>query len=101
MTISIALEVGVIVCFAVCAVLLALRLAPQRKTRGEGAVIRSSPTVRLSDAELTDQVKALLFANLKINAIKLYREQTGIGLKDAKDAVEAMERDLVQRIAIP
>ena len=25
-----------------------------------------------------------------INAIKLYREQTGVGLKEAKDAVEAM-----------
>ena len=26
----------------------------------------------------------------KIEAIKIYREQTGVGLKDAKDAVEAM-----------
>ena len=25
-----------------------------------------------------------------INAIKLYREQTGVGLKEAKDAVEAL-----------
>jgi ribosomal protein L7/L12 len=25
----------------------------------------------------------------KIQAIKLHREQTGVGLKDAKDAVEA------------
>lgn len=28
----------------------------------------------------------------KIEAIKLYKEQTGVGLKEAKDAVEAMER---------
>jgi ribosomal protein L7/L12 len=30
----------------------------------------------------------------KINAIKLYREQTGVGLKEAKDAVDALERTL-------
>ncbi len=28
----------------------------------------------------------------KLNAIKLYREQTGVGLREAKDAVEAIER---------
>jgi ribosomal protein L7/L12 len=28
----------------------------------------------------------------KIEAIKLYREATGVGLKEAKDAVEAIER---------
>jgi hypothetical protein len=39
---------------------------------------------------LSDEVKAL--ANdprQKIQAIKAYREQTGVGLKEAKDAVEA------------
>jgi ribosomal protein L7/L12 len=30
----------------------------------------------------------------KINAVKLYREQTGVGLKEAKDAVDALERTL-------
>ena len=33
----------------------------------------------------------------KIAAIKLYREATGTGLKEAKDAVEGMEKDLRQR----
>jgi ribosomal protein L7/L12 len=28
----------------------------------------------------------------KIQAIKLYREQTGVGLKEAKDAVEELAR---------
>lgn len=28
----------------------------------------------------------------KIEAIKAYREVTGVGLKEAKDAIEAMER---------
>ncbi|HEX5323551.1 MAG TPA: ribosomal protein L7/L12 [Capsulimonadaceae bacterium] len=34
----------------------------------------------------------------KINAIKVYREQTGVGLKEAKDAVEAMERRIKYRL---
>ena len=33
----------------------------------------------------------LLRAGRKIEAIKRYRELTGVGLKDAKEAVEAME----------
>lgn len=34
----------------------------------------------------------LLRQGKKIEAIKLYRERTGLGLKEAKDAVEAMQR---------
>lgn len=37
-------------------------------------------------------VRALLSQGQKIQAIKLVRRQTGSGLKDAKDFVEAMER---------
>jgi hypothetical protein len=33
-----------------------------------------------------------LMAGRKIQAIKAYREATGLGLKDAKDAVEALAR---------
>ena len=39
-----------------------------------------------------DVVQALK-AGHKIEAIKLLREQTGLGLKEAKDAVEAFEQD--------
>lgn len=38
------------------------------------------------------EVKQLAQAGRKIDAIKAYREATGVGLKEAKDAVEAMER---------
>lgn len=39
---------------------------------------------------LSEEVKALADdPSQKIAAIKLHREQTGVGLKDAKDAVEA------------
>jgi hypothetical protein len=36
------------------------------------------------------EVRALIRAGNLIGAIKLYREKTGVGLKEAKDAVEAM-----------
>ena len=38
------------------------------------------------------QINAKIVAKRKIEAIKLYREFTGLGLKEAKDAVEAIER---------
>lgn len=37
------------------------------------------------------RIRAVLASDGKIAAIKLYRELTGAGLKDAKDAVEALE----------
>lgn len=36
------------------------------------------------------EVVALLRMNRKIEAIKLYRQMTGTGLKEAKDAVDSM-----------
>ena len=49
-------------------------------------------------AELTQQqwqdVEKEIFAGNKIAAIKLYREGTGVGLAEAKQAVEKMESDL-------
>lgn len=36
------------------------------------------------------EVVALLRRNRKIEAIKLYREQTGVGLKEAKDVIDKM-----------
>jgi len=40
---------------------------------------------------LIRKIKALLANGLKIQAIKLYRDETGAGLKDAKDFVENLE----------
>lgn len=42
--------------------------------------------------ELEDEVRRLMGERRKIEAIKLYRETTGIGLKEAKEAVEAIDR---------
>ncbi len=37
-----------------------------------------------------EQIMELVGAGQKIQAIKLYREQTGVGLKEAKDYVESL-----------
>jgi ribosomal protein L7/L12 len=39
---------------------------------------------------LMAEVAALLRQNRKIEAIKVYREQTGVGLKEAKDVIDKM-----------
>lgn len=38
------------------------------------------------------EIKQLILSNQKIEAIKIYRESTGVGLKEANDAVEEIER---------
>jgi ribosomal protein L7/L12 len=47
-----------------------------------------------SSAALMDEVKRLLRANKKIEAIKIYREYFDVGLADAKNAVDAAETEL-------
>jgi ribosomal protein L7/L12 len=42
-------------------------------------------------ADAMQEVSALLMAGKKIEAIKLYRTAAGVDLKDAKDAVDALE----------
>jgi len=37
-----------------------------------------------------EKIMELMKAGQKIEAIKLYREQTGVGLKEAKDYVESL-----------
>ena len=39
-------------------------------------------------------IRTEIFAGRKIQAIKLYREAAGCGLKDAKDVVESLEDEL-------
>jgi hypothetical protein len=41
-----------------------------------------------------DKVQDEIVMGRKINAIKLYREQTGVGLREAKEAVESMEAQM-------
>ena len=43
------------------------------------------------------EIDAELDARKKIQAIKLLRQATGLGLKDSKDAIEARQQKRVQR----
>jgi len=44
-----------------------------------------------NDALLEEQIKQFLIKRQKIEAVKIYREAHNCGLKDAKDAVDAIE----------
>lgn len=51
----------------------------------------------LSPSDARDAIERAVRDNNLIQAIKLYRDLHGVGLKEAKDAVEAMRADLLQR----
>ena len=64
------------------------------KCRYCGSMLTGGSPVRPADATSgtwQQEVRGLLAQGQKIAAIKLVREQTGAGLKDAKDFVEAIE----------
>ncbi len=44
----------------------------------------------ITPESLEGQVLVLMQGQKKIEAIKLYRQQTGVGLKEAKDVVESL-----------
>jgi ribosomal protein L7/L12 len=50
------------------------------------------PIPEIVDESFERELIALLDQGQKIEVIKLYRERTGVGLKEAKDAVEAIQR---------
>jgi large subunit ribosomal protein L7/L12 len=68
------------------------------RTTAAGITVRDATrdpppaAVALDDDAFAAQLLVHLAAGHKIEAIKLYRERTGLGLKEAKDAVEALER---------
>ncbi|MEW5829181.1 MAG: hypothetical protein AB1846_09860 [Chloroflexota bacterium] len=65
--------------------------------RGLGAAFppMAAPAVSFgSDAMLEDRIRQLLAARQKIEAVKLYRERYRVGLKEAKDAVDAVEAQM-------
>ena len=45
-----------------------------------------------NDLEISDQVIAAIDAGHKIEAIKVLREETGLGLSEAKDVVDSLAR---------
>lgn len=77
----------------VLGLLLARYLRGQRAGRDLSAPPR--PMVRVGDERIdNDEIRGLIRADRKIEAIKLVRERTGLGLAEAKDAVEALERTM-------
>jgi ribosomal protein L7/L12 len=52
----------------------------------------TQPPAALDDETFATQLLVELAAGRKIEAIKLYRERTGLGLKEAKDAIDDLER---------
>jgi ribosomal protein L7/L12 len=57
------------------------------------AVTAPAPPTRTND-DLARELAALVARGQKIEAIKRYREYTGTGLREAKEAVEAIERQV-------
>ena len=73
--------------------LLARYLRGQRAGRDLSAPPR--PMVRVGDERIdNEEIRALIRADRKIEAIKLVRERTGLDLAEAKDAVEALEQTM-------
>ena len=61
--------------------------------------VRSCPNCGLDlamtiDRSVQDQIRSVLLEGKKIEAIKIYREATGLGLKESKHAVEFVEAEL-------
>jgi hypothetical protein len=73
------------------------------KCRYCGSMLDGSPAPSMGtarhDPSLEEKVALLLSHRQKIAAIKLVRERTGVGLKQAKDYVDALEAGL--RPAMP
>jgi ribosomal protein L7/L12 len=60
-------------------------------------------SLNANDADEFRAVREQIARGNKIEAIKIYREKTGVGLKEAKDAVEAMEAGrpvIVQQVTL-
>jgi large subunit ribosomal protein L7/L12 len=55
-----------------------------------GQAIEPGKAQSIDERSFEGQILALMRSQKKIEAIKLYRQQTGAGLKQAKDAVESL-----------
>jgi ribosomal protein L7/L12 len=71
----------------------------QTQLRGFASAELTLPTTAPASPVQTTAITEALFAGRKIAAIKLYREQTKVGLAEAKHAVEEMEARL--RVSAP
>ena len=70
------------------------RRRPDRKVVWESRPLVANTAAAPGDALADPQLLALLQQKQLIAAIKRYRKLTGAGLKESKDAVEALQRSL-------
>jgi len=70
--------------------LAAAKDAVERIQRGESLGENKTAASSVAPTDQDKQLLKLLAAGQKIAAIKLYRQHTSVGLKEAKDAVEAL-----------
>jgi ribosomal protein L7/L12 len=63
-----------------------------RRCRNCGADLPESIESAQALEDWRKEIRALLGEGQKIEAIKLYRQRTGVGLRQAKEAVEAIDR---------
>jgi ribosomal protein L7/L12 len=61
---------------------------------GNPAEATSAPAPRGIRPETEREFKRLLEEGKKIEAIRRFRQETGLGLKESKDAIEALEREM-------
>ncbi len=93
----IVLVVLVVVVLAVV-VALAARAGARPSTR---LAWRTPGLVPPISHDLQDRVRELCSERKKIHAIKLVREETGLGLKEAKDVVDALEAGRPVPVDVP
>ena len=67
--------------------------AVEAMARGE-ALKPPSGMLDYDNPILEARIKSLLAKKQKVTAVKIYREEYGVGLKDAKDAVDRIERSM-------
>lgn len=72
------------------AVLVAWFLA--RKSPRNNSAVATQYKLAGLDSAAREEIHRLISEKKKIHAIKLFRDRTGVGLKEAKDIVESVER---------
>ncbi|MCA9408640.1 MAG: hypothetical protein KC733_08115 [Candidatus Omnitrophica bacterium] len=75
--------------FAVMILFVFLSISAKRKTQE----LRDAGMLPLEGAETMEDVKRLMEAGHKIEAIKIYRILHNVGLKEAKEKVEALAKN--------
>jgi ribosomal protein L7/L12 len=84
------MEIAVIVALVIVAIVL---FARGRARSTDVALIPAAPPTAAAPVsdDLAEAVRVLVTQNKKIEAVKLVRERSGLGLKEAKDWVDALE----------